>query len=65
MPLARAWDLVSANPAKAAGLKNKGRLPRAKMQTLSLQSTSMAAPLSIRGVISQGKIALWRGALLG
>ena len=60
MPLAKAWQLVSENPAKAVGLDNKGSIEDGKDADLLIVDELDGSALSVRGVISKGQIALWR-----
>ena len=61
MPLEKAWNLVSANPTKAAGLDSKGSISDHKDADLIIVDQLDGSTLSVRGVISNGQLALWRG----
>ena len=64
MPLERAWNLVSANPARAAGLTSKGSIADGKDADLIIADQRDGSPLSVRGVISSGKLVFVAGRLI-
>lgn len=54
--LERAWDLVSANPAEAAGLTDRGRLTPGRRADLILVDESQTAYPRISATMAQGQL---------
>jgi len=56
LPLARAWDLISAAPAKAAGLNDRGILAEGRRADLILVDDAMALRPRVVAVIAAGRL---------
>jgi alpha-D-ribose 1-methylphosphonate 5-triphosphate diphosphatase len=56
LPLAQAWDLISAAPARAAGLSDRGQLSEGQRADLVIVDDAMALRPRIVGVIVGGRI---------
>jgi alpha-D-ribose 1-methylphosphonate 5-triphosphate diphosphatase len=57
LPLDKAWDLVSANPARAAGLMDRGRLEPGRRADLIVVER-VAGQAEVRAVFSAGRLVL-------
>jgi alpha-D-ribose 1-methylphosphonate 5-triphosphate diphosphatase len=56
VPLAKAWDLISAAPAKAAGLTDRGTLAEAQRADILLVDDAIPMRPRIVGVIAGGRL---------
>jgi alpha-D-ribose 1-methylphosphonate 5-triphosphate diphosphatase len=56
LPLARAWDLISAAPARAAGLTDRGALVEGRRADIILVDDQMPLRPRIIGVIAGGRL---------
>jgi len=56
LPLARAWDLISANPANAAGLADRGVLAEGRRADIILVNDEVPLRPRIVGVIAAGRL---------
>jgi alpha-D-ribose 1-methylphosphonate 5-triphosphate diphosphatase len=56
LPLARAWSLVSAAPARAAGLRDRGRIERGLRADLILVDAAVSGPPQVVGVVADGRL---------
>jgi alpha-D-ribose 1-methylphosphonate 5-triphosphate diphosphatase len=57
LPLARAWDLISAAPAHAAGLADRGRLAQGQRADILLVDDKEPLRPRIVAVIAAGRLA--------
>ena len=57
LPLPRAWDLISAGPARAAGLSDRGVLTRGHRADVLLVDDAIALRPRIVAVIAAGRLA--------
>lgn len=56
LPLARAWDLVSGGPARAAGLSDRGAIAEGQRADLILVDDRMPMRPRVVGVIAAGRL---------
>jgi alpha-D-ribose 1-methylphosphonate 5-triphosphate diphosphatase len=56
LPLAKAWDLISANPAEAAGLTDRGVLAEGRRADVILVNDEVPLRPRIVGVIAAGRL---------
>ena len=56
LPLAKAWDLISANPADAAGLTDRGILAEGRHADVILVNDEVPLRPRIVGVIAAGRL---------
>ena len=56
LPLPQAWALISANPAAAAGLSDRGEIANGRRADLLLVDDSIALRPRIVAVIVKGKL---------
>jgi alpha-D-ribose 1-methylphosphonate 5-triphosphate diphosphatase len=56
LPLADAWDLISAAPARAAGLSDRGMLTQGRRADLILVDDEMPMRPRIVAVIADGRL---------
>ena len=56
LPLAQAWDLISAAPARAAGLSDRGQLTEGHRADLVIVDDAVALRPRVVGVIAGGRI---------
>jgi alpha-D-ribose 1-methylphosphonate 5-triphosphate diphosphatase len=56
VPLAKAWDLISAAPAKAAGLTDRGTLAEAQRADILMVDDAIPMRPRIVGVIAGGRL---------
>ncbi len=56
LPLAKAWDLISAAPARAAGLADRGELAAGRRADVILVDASQALRPRVVAVIANGKL---------
>jgi alpha-D-ribose 1-methylphosphonate 5-triphosphate diphosphatase len=62
LPLANAWDLISAAPARAAGLSDRGTLTTGSRADLILVDDADPRRPRVVAVIAAGRIVLLTGA---
>jgi len=60
LPLAKAWDLVSLNPARMAGLSDRGTLQAGNKADLLVVELSNRNPV-LKAVIASGRLCFHRG----
>jgi len=56
LPLGKAWDLISAAPAKAAGLPDRGELAKGRRADLLLVEDTVPLRPRIVAVIANGRL---------
>jgi alpha-D-ribose 1-methylphosphonate 5-triphosphate diphosphatase len=56
LPLARAWDLISANPAGAAGLTDRGEFADGRRADIILVNDEVPLRPRVVGVIAAGRL---------
>ncbi len=56
LPLARAWNLISANPAGAAGLTDRGELAEGRRADIILVNDEVPLRPRVVGVIAAGRL---------